>query len=360
MKKILKDVRLVKKAKRNPLRFDALHVFAAWAHSNDVTMTAPDAVDRFADFLRVSLQESMKENQLLFGNRTEAMFEAVVANMGAVLLVKSEDGGNIFAAADQEVRVPDVRIVLSDGRNVLVEVKNHHRADPLAPFSMRTADLDKLRRYAELTRAEFRMAIYWTGWGMWTLVSPARFKQAGNRSVIEFGQAIAGNDMGALGDIMIGCRSPAIVQQFVLKRSDGAIALDHERSKVFTGGREVTDPFQQQIVRFMIFYSGAHFIPLKREEHDDHRVVEVGVMQLDEDGTPMPSEAGCSITSTLSGLLSRHWLRLTSDWDGYLATLHPQSGTWDDQILTASNEKEQMFALARIRSSLDDDSEDAK
>lgn len=88
-------------------------------------MTHADAVPRFARFLEQSLPESLQSATLLYGTRTQALFEAVIANLGAVQLVKSEDSGDIYNA-DENLEIPDTRVVLTDGSNLLVETKNHH------------------------------------------------------------------------------------------------------------------------------------------------------------------------------------------------------------------------------------------
>lgn len=89
------------------------------------------------------------------------------------------------------------------------------------------------------------------------------------------------------------------------------------------------------------------------EESESHRVVETLATMCNEDGFPIPSEAGCSISTMLSALLSKYWLTLTTDRDGKLAHLLPRADTWTDQVLVAGNENAPVFALARITSALD-------
>ena len=75
---------ILRKQPRNPTKFDALEIFGAWAQQENVPITAENGVARFADFLGRSLQESLGSPIALYGGRTQAMFEAVVANLGHV------------------------------------------------------------------------------------------------------------------------------------------------------------------------------------------------------------------------------------------------------------------------------------
>src|SRR4051794_9348789 len=106
MDEILKEVRVLKKVQRSPEKFDALSVFATWAQRHSVPVRQEDAVPRFAEFLQHALKESLASDTMLFGGRTQAMFDAVVANLGAVKLVKSEDCGDIYSGHDA-IQVPD-------------------------------------------------------------------------------------------------------------------------------------------------------------------------------------------------------------------------------------------------------------
>src|SRR5215208_4082878 len=104
---------LLRKHRRNPTKYDTLETFAAWAQERGMRMTAADALPQFADFVGESLRASLASPTTLFGGRTQAMFEAVVANLGRVLLVKREDAGDLFSK-DEGLKIPDTRIILAD------------------------------------------------------------------------------------------------------------------------------------------------------------------------------------------------------------------------------------------------------
>lgn len=358
MGKILKDVQVLKKVQRSPEKFDALNVFATWAQRHAIAITQEDAVPRFADFLKSSLQESLKSDTMLFGNRTQAMFEAVVANLGAVKLVKTEDNGDIYTATP-DVRAPDTRIVLAEGRNILVEVKNNHE-DPRKPFRMKAAYAESLLNYARLTQTELRFAIYWSQMSTWTLVAPDAFKRDGKWMSLDIGTAHTRTDMGALGDTLIGCPVPIVAQMFVVKQGKGKIRFDHSRSRMFVGAREVVGDAQRLLLRFLIFWGGWPMSePKIISETAEHRIVQVSSAPPEDQEDEEPRE-GCRMVGFVSTVLSRYWLQMTSNFDGEIATLRPSARSWSDQLLNVTNAGDRVFAIARITSSLDSPSEDAQ
>jgi len=59
----------------------------------------------------------------IYGHLAESLFIQLVAALDNVRLIKQEDAGEVYAQ-DETLRLPDFRLVLSDGVVVLVEVKN--------------------------------------------------------------------------------------------------------------------------------------------------------------------------------------------------------------------------------------------
>jgi hypothetical protein len=354
MVEILKEVRVLKKVHRSPEKFDALSVFATWAQRHAVPLRQEDAVPRFAEFLQHALKESLASDTMLFGGRTQAMFDAVVANLGAVRLVKSEDCGDIYSA-DDTIQVPDTRIVLADGRNLLVEVKNN-AADWLKPFRRKTTYFDGLQRYADLTRSEFRLAIYWQQTGVWTLVRLDAMKDEGRFRSIRFTDAFTHNDMGALGDVLVGCRPPLVLQMHVAKEEGGGIRFVHPLSRVFTGGREVFGDVAKHLFRFMLFYgSWRRSKPKIIDESKDYRIVEAQAAPEEPEDEAQGTPEGSRLDSLLSSMLSRRWLQGTITWDGELAGLSPRLGAWDHQLVNVTTVEPDYFSIGRITSSLDQD-----
>ncbi len=102
------------------------------------------------------------------------MFEALVVSLGEAQPIKPEDGGGFFSSA--KMQPADFRVVLKDGTNWLVEVKNVYERNA---FRQRCRLLTRayrksLDRYAAATGGTLKLAVFWARWSMWTLVDPER------------------------------------------------------------------------------------------------------------------------------------------------------------------------------------------
>jgi hypothetical protein len=349
MGRILKDVRILKKIQRNPEKYDALGVFATWAQRHGVAITHEDAVEQFATFLRDSLRTSLNSDTMLFGSRTQAMFEAIVANLGAVQLVKTEDTGDIYSA-EADVKIPDTRVVLSDGRNLLVEVKNTHVAFG-EHFRVRSAYANALARYASLTNAAFRFAIYWSRLATWSLVPVEAFARNGQDLMICFQDSVVPNDMGALGDTLIAY-APLTLRMCVRKGIDRVRSIDPTRTQVFVGNQEVLIEPQKTLAKFLFFWGGGHMSPPRVLSEDAHERLVESRCSFSSDDESDDTQISCFTSS----LLSRYWLHLTSNLDGDFATLLPDRNAWTDQLLKVTNEGQALFVIGRCTSSLDAES----
>src|SRR5207237_10049330 len=86
------------------------------------------AVYGLVERTRESGRRSLSKEALLHALRTQSMFEALLVSLGAVELLKQEDAGEIYAF-DETLEVPDFRLVLRDGSQLLVEVKNFYQTN---------------------------------------------------------------------------------------------------------------------------------------------------------------------------------------------------------------------------------------
>jgi hypothetical protein len=338
------------KRDRKPTKFDALSVFAAWAQDEKTAITAEGAISGFAQFLEGSLKESLQSDTLLYGNRTQALFEAMVANLGAVELVKSEDNGDVYAA-DSTLEIPDTRIVLADGRNLLVETKNVHGEWDKPYRKIKATYLDGLVRYAQLVGCELRIAIFWSKSHKWTLVPGSAFTRDGKYMRITFLEALTANEMGTLGDKLLGCGFPVIIRGFVEKRA-GKARMRFDKYRYFIGKREITDSDQQCLLFFLMLWGewGIEKTELV-EENDTKRVTDVVFMPIKEArGGESESSSGCVLNAFLSTVLSRYWLQLTNNTDGKFRTLLPNRDAWNTQMLRVTDESSKYFAIATVLS----------
>jgi hypothetical protein len=82
----------------------------------------PQRIDDALSNVRGSLVDVTSSRSTLHGWRAQALFEAIVASLGRVRLLKLEDSGDIYFEGDS-LKPPDFRIVTLDGEQILVEVK---------------------------------------------------------------------------------------------------------------------------------------------------------------------------------------------------------------------------------------------
>lgn len=338
--------KILKKRERKPTKFDALKVFAAWAQDNNVAMTDKKSIATFSEFIAESLKESLSSETLLYGNRTQTMFEAVVANLGAVQLVKSEDSGDIYNV-DNSLEVPDTRIILNDGRNLLVEVKNCHM-NWQKPYRVKKTYLNGLAHYAKLVGAELLIAIFWSQQQRWTLVPQSALVPNGEQMQIGFREAFKANEMSILGDKLIGCGFPVAIRGLVEKRN-GRLICRSDKWRYFINNKEITGKNEQRLLFFIMIWSQWDMSHSVIEEDAHKRITEITFMPPEETRRDNhDSGDGCVLTESLSTVLSRYWRHLTSDQDGKFESMLPIKDSWGDQLLKLTDETAKLFAIATV------------
>ena len=178
-----------------PKPFNLLGEVAAFGDAHQVSLRDPAFREAFEGYVRQGVDDALADPILLHGQRTEALFEALVVALDDVRLLKAEDGGRIFPA--DRYRIADYRIVLNDGEQWLVEVKNVHIDDPQNQRRriMHQAYHRAMAAYAQATGARLMLAVYWARWSIWTLVPPEQFVDAKGDVVLDMMQAIPANEL---------------------------------------------------------------------------------------------------------------------------------------------------------------------
>jgi len=188
---------------------EAIELLALSAAEAGVAISSPQAIE----IATKHLQEAAGRlcDHTIYGNRTQAMFGALVASLGQVQMVRQEDGVACYAST-AGIKPPDFRVIFpSHCRDCLIEVKNcHRRFDD--PFRLRVRDMRAWRRYARHARTSFKIAVYFSKYGYWALLSPSAFDRVNNRHCISFVDAMKRNEMEILGDVHVGTRSPLSIR----------------------------------------------------------------------------------------------------------------------------------------------------
>ena len=222
----------------SPAALGAIDLFSRLDRgSTDTAIGDPERVEAVVAQIRDGLMGTLSTASAVHGLQAELMFEGLVASLGSCLLVKKEDAGDCYFTGDQ-LKLPDYRIVLANGRSLLVEVKSHGK-DSMSAFRIGVGEMEGLNRYAALIGgADLRLGIYWARANLWTLVDPKFFTVEGSKYVISITDAMMHNEMAALGDLMVSTRHPLSLTLLADLTEDHSVD-EHGEANLTIGGVEL-------------------------------------------------------------------------------------------------------------------------
>jgi len=249
----------MKRIERNPEKFDALDLFTSLGRTRGYTIGHAASIDEFIKAIAGSLKASQENPIVLHGKRVEAMFAHVAGALGKCTIIKTEDSGDVFIDGEN-VQVPDYRLTLKAGGQLLVEVKNCHIDSFRKPFGIRTEYFDKLERYAELNSVPLKIAVYFSPLNCWCLLSRRAFVKRGKNLKTTIQNAFAKNEMATLGDLMIATL-PELTLELMANPgdaepidADGTARITFQTSRLFCAGNELTTPLEQKIAFHFMRY----------------------------------------------------------------------------------------------------------
>jgi Holliday junction resolvase len=266
---------------------DSLDLYARIVEQSSQPINDTKRVEEAFRRMQAGAEVSLSRTSTHHGWRTQNLFEAVVASLGLVRLLKAEDAGSVFFSG-ADVAIPDFRIVTADGRQLLVEVKNFYHRRPDGKFKIRRDDLTRLSNYAEfLPGHELMIAVYWAVWNLWTLI-PVRglLDRPGRNVTIGFPEAVMVNHMSLLGDHTIATEWPIAFRLFddrpIDQREPNHRLGDEEsfvfhvsRAEITVAGSPVHDPTEQAIV-FRLMLGGGWSEDTEVTRHKDGSVASIG------------------------------------------------------------------------------------
>ncbi len=298
---------------RNPLRFDLLHLFEAHLRAQGGTLHDPEAPGEFFASLGEPLTTAIGDSTLLRGLRAEALFEALVVSLGQVDLLKQEDSGRVWTGRGG-LKVADFRIVLQDGTRFLAEVKHFHGGTPDKAFSISPNYLAGLQAYEDAVGCPVKLAVYWSQWNLWTLVPLTACKNKGRPS-LSLEQAMKTNEMGILGDMLVGTEFPLrfriIADPGAERRlgKNGQVAFTIGGIEMYCRDRLLTKKREQSIAMWFMLYG-------PWEEKATAEISGGELVGVDFIRTPpVDSGQGFELVGALSSLFSTMYLGSTSDED---------------------------------------------
>lgn len=189
--------------KRNAEEFDVIALFSEMASHHNYKIDSEEARNDFLARVKESINHSTNCDTKIYGHRTENLFCYVAGALGKALLIKQEDAGSAYTK-EHDIQPADYRITLDNKKQILVEVKNCHAKKMGFKFKIKQSYLSKLQKYAELNSIELKLAIYFSSFGIWSLLSISSLVNEGDFLSIDLPAALAKSEMASLGDCKIG------------------------------------------------------------------------------------------------------------------------------------------------------------
>lgn len=231
---------------------------AAFAREHAIALNDPSLVERFIADAGPKLKEALADPTLIHGSRTERLFEATVLSLGRFRLLKTEDAGRVHAAGT--FRAPDFRVVLDEGEQWLVEVKNVRIKEPFAQETrMSAAYLASPQAYADMV-GTLKLAIFCSLWNIWTVISPDRFRTQNGGLRVTMKDAVLAKESERLDEVIITTKPP--LRLVLGAATDMPRSLSPEglanfiigSAKLFSGDVELTDPRDRKLAEVLLFY----------------------------------------------------------------------------------------------------------
>ncbi len=244
---------------RQPIKFEPFRLLVELAQARRISIHDGKLGTDLLSEVEHSVRAALADDAFLYGHLTESLFEAMLIALGSVRLVKQEDAGTAYAD-DPDVRIPDFRLILSDGSRLLVEVKNYYQQDGLEEFVFDDGYLRGLQKYADLDSSILTLAIFWVRWNIWTLVPASRMPNKDGVRSISLGEALKMNCTAAIGDVTIGTSPPLRI----VLRTDPAtpdsvsadgVSRDYKMTirgvELYSGDSLITDETDRKIFDFL-------------------------------------------------------------------------------------------------------------
>ena len=303
----------MKRIERYPEKFEVIDIFENMARKKGLKLSESESHKDFIAALTKSFHESKDNPIIIHGRRIESMFEYLAASLGKSILIKREDSGEI-CSLDPGIRPPDFRILLDDGSDIFVEVKNCHKTDPNYRFPLKRSYATAIETYSKLFGREVYIAIFWSRWRKWTLLRLGSFTTNEERLSISFLEAFKHNEMALLGDIMIATTPPlamrVITDPTKPRRVDGSgrVGFTIGAIELYCGGAKIEDKFEQSLAFYFMLHSNWVDSDPEAKVQDGDLVYFDFVTKPEE---PVPGQQ-FQILGFLSEMISRNYNDLTA------------------------------------------------
>jgi hypothetical protein len=327
-----------------------LTTFARFGREQRMSLRDPKFADTFSGVVEERLAAALGNDALLYGQRTQNMFEALVVSLGHYKLLKSEDTGVVHP--EGMYTAPDFRVILHDGAQWLIEVKNVHDTDPHRQrFRIRERDFAQLRNYALAMNCPLKFALYWARWRVWTLIEASDLVPVDGKLAIDMFKAVPLSELACLGDRMIGTKPP-LKLRFIADTSKprslsptGEVALTIARAAAFCGDIEITDPIERSIAWiFMQFGEWVCGEPQALMTGNKVDAIELEWMPRERANEGEDFE----MIGTLSSMFSRHYATQTLGEEGVVQTEAELTPDWFAPLVASGDQHSIALPLWRF------------
>lgn len=313
-KRMAEERGIIKRIKRDPLRFDLVDLYDAVGRERKLNLNCAEDSSLFKNLINDSLDNSLTET-MIYGRRTEAMFSYVAASLGKCNIIKKEDSGEVLSS-NPEIIVPDYKLVLKDGTQLLVEVKNYRQSKPFAEFSVKTSYINKLLTYARLVNSEFYFAIYWSAWELWTLVKPCDFVSEAGKSKLSLDTALKRNNMIVLGDAHIATKSPLTIRFYTDKMHPHKVSDKGEayfvigKVEIKCDGSTILSKDEQKIAMALMMYGCWSETSRVWFYEKESQLIDYIEFKFEPEEAKLKQEI--DFVGTISTIISRQYCQLTA------------------------------------------------
>ncbi len=247
----------MKRVKRNAEKFEVIDLFTAMGREHGYKLSVKEDYNDFMERISKSLKSSQENPILIHGKRVESLFAHVAGALGKCRLIKQEDSGETFST-EENIQAPDYKVVLNDGKQYFIEVKNCHFPNVKSPYPLKKTYLEKLENYADLHAIPLLIAIYFSRNNKWVLLSKSSLLEHKKKYTIDYINAIAKSEMSLLGDRTIATE-PDLGIEFIADLSKDATVSDEGKTnfiigevKLYCAGQEITDDLEKSIAFYLM------------------------------------------------------------------------------------------------------------
>jgi len=331
-----------------PKSGQSIDLFRMVAQQEGYTLSNPENTEKFISNLSEEFTKAKNNPIILHGFRVQAMFEYVASSLGKCTIIKTEDAGGLHTT-DPDVKVPDLRILLIDGDEFFVEVKNFYQSSPFELFRIKKEYMNGLQRYASLFKKDVKLAIYWSRWNQWTLISLDKIKCNGSKCSLSFEDAMKSNEMATLGDFTLATLPPLRFRVITDPAYTRAVSENGEAMfringvELYCNDKRINVSHEQNIAFFLMLYGewGSSEGAAQIENN------EIIYLDFTSQPTEIHDEQSFEMIGNMSGMISRRYNSMTSNESG-VERISPKTDISDLGIQIPSDYQGEVLHLLRF------------